>query len=212
MAFVALLLAMGTGAYAAVGLPANSVGTKQLKNGAVTSQKVKAHSLLGANFKVGQLPRGATGMTGPQGPRGALGPQGPPGPQGPSEVFTKVGADGGGLAGGPAELVSLNLAAGDYMGFARVDVANTGSVPVGVVCYIEELAPPLTRPVTQDVGTASVQLAPGEGQALTLATPISLSSPFDVSLQCYLAGSTAAVTSYTDIQFSAVKVDSLTTQ
>jgi hypothetical protein len=98
------------------------------------------------------------------------------------------------------------------MGFGRVDVTNTGSVPVDVVCYINELAPPFSGPPTQSVGTASAPLAPGEGQALTLATPISLSSTFTVSLQCYLSGNTTAVTSYTDIQLSAIHVGSLTTQ
>ena len=42
-------------------LPKGSVGTYQLKRGAVTSLKVKNYSLVAADFKAGQLP------TGPQG-------------------------------------------------------------------------------------------------------------------------------------------------
>jgi len=63
VACLALVVALtGTG-MAAVGvlLPKNSVGTAQLQNGAVTGPKVRAHSLLGADFKPGQLPAGPPG-------------------------------------------------------------------------------------------------------------------------------------------------------
>jgi hypothetical protein len=66
VALSALCIALGGSAYAAWNLPANSVGTKQLKNGAVTeaklgnstvsSVKVKNGSLLAKDFKQGQLP------------------------------------------------------------------------------------------------------------------------------------------------------------
>ncbi len=56
-------------------LPSNSVGTAQLRNGAVTEAKVRAGSLTAAAFKHGQLPVG---------PRGAAGPVGPTGPAGPT--------------------------------------------------------------------------------------------------------------------------------
>src|SRR5580658_1771183 len=41
VAFVALLVALGGTAYAGIMIPKNSVGTKQLKNGAVTTKKIK---------------------------------------------------------------------------------------------------------------------------------------------------------------------------
>jgi hypothetical protein len=41
VAFVALLVALGGTAYAGFSVPKNSVGTKQLKNGAVTTSKIK---------------------------------------------------------------------------------------------------------------------------------------------------------------------------
>jgi hypothetical protein len=78
---LALLVALGGTGYAAIALPPGSVGTKQLKNGAVVASKVKPRSLLARNFKPGQLPRGARGA---QGLAGAAGPQGPGGPQGPA--------------------------------------------------------------------------------------------------------------------------------
>jgi hypothetical protein len=64
--------------------PRSSVGTIQLKTGAVTSLKVRNYSLLAIDFKRGQLPRGAQGPAGPPGPQGAPGPQGPAGPAGVS--------------------------------------------------------------------------------------------------------------------------------
>jgi hypothetical protein len=74
------LLIGGGGAYAAtkVLLPKNSVGTKQLKKGAVTAAKVKVGSLIAKDFKAGELPAGAPGATGPQGPAGATGSAGAP--------------------------------------------------------------------------------------------------------------------------------------
>jgi hypothetical protein len=101
VASLALFVALGGGAYAAITLPKNSVGSKQIKDGsvrsadlannAVTSAKVKNGSLLSADFKAGQLPAGAQGRAGVQGP---VGPQGPTGATGPA-----TGAAGGDLTG-----------------------------------------------------------------------------------------------------------------
>jgi hypothetical protein len=64
-ATLALFIALGGGAYAATALPANSVGSKQLKNRAVVSSKIKkdavrgskvlADSLTGADVKESSL-------------------------------------------------------------------------------------------------------------------------------------------------------------
>jgi hypothetical protein len=98
---LALLAAVGGTGYAAIKLPPGSVGTKQLKNGAVIASKVKPRSLLAKNFKSGQLPRGLRGVAGLP---GAAGPQGPGGPQGPAgakgdpatRLFASVRNTGGG--------------------------------------------------------------------------------------------------------------------
>ena len=76
MATVAVFLALGGAGYAASQLPAHSVGTRQLKTNAVTSSKVKNHSLHAADFARGQLPAGATGPAGAAGHDGAGGPPG----------------------------------------------------------------------------------------------------------------------------------------
>src|ERR687887_2661143 len=81
VATLALLFALtGTGIAAVAALPRNSVGTRQLRNNAVVSSKVRNHSLLARDFKRGQLPRGPIG---PAGPAGAPGPPGPPRAGGP---------------------------------------------------------------------------------------------------------------------------------
>src|SRR4029079_2564393 len=64
VACIALAVALtGTG-YAITALPRGSVGTPQLKRGAVVSAKVKDHSLLRRDFRAGQIPAGAQGPPG----------------------------------------------------------------------------------------------------------------------------------------------------
>jgi hypothetical protein len=69
IATLALFIALGGASYAAVKLPRNSVGAKQLKKGAVTPAKLAVAS--------------TKALTGPAGPAGPAGPQGPVGLQGP---------------------------------------------------------------------------------------------------------------------------------
>ncbi len=88
---LALFLALSGTAYAAT-LPSNVVGTRQLKDNAVTSAKVKNRSLLSRDFKAGQLPRGRRGATGPRGPAGATGATGARGPQGSQGAAGRNGA------------------------------------------------------------------------------------------------------------------------
>jgi hypothetical protein len=88
LAALALAVALGGTGYAAIVLPAGSVGTPQLKNGAVNSLKVKNGSLLGEDFKAGQLP------VGPVGAAGAAGPAGPAGAAGAAGVAGVAGSEG----------------------------------------------------------------------------------------------------------------------
>src|ERR1700748_39775 len=55
VAIIALVISMGGTGYAAFTLPRDSVGTKQLRNGAVTGAKVKRHSLTGAQINLKKL-------------------------------------------------------------------------------------------------------------------------------------------------------------
>jgi len=82
IASLALFVALGGVSWAAVTLPANSVGKRQLKRNAVTSAKVANGSLKKADFAAGQLPTGRRGATGPAGPHGERGDTGLTGPKG----------------------------------------------------------------------------------------------------------------------------------
>lgn len=74
VACLALALALSGTSYADVlNVPTNSVGTQQLKANAVVSSKVKNRSLLGVDFKLGQLPPGAPGPKGDAGAPGVSG-------------------------------------------------------------------------------------------------------------------------------------------
>lgn len=75
VACIALTVALGGTSYAAIKLPKNSVGTKQLKTNAVTSPKVKNDAITGADVlesSLTQVPFAATAATaGTAAPSGA---------------------------------------------------------------------------------------------------------------------------------------------
>ena len=91
---IALSVALGGTSYAAIVLPANSVGTKQIKKNAVTTAKVRDGSLRRADFGAGQVPAGATGATGATGAKGAAGATGPRGAKGDKGDAGTNGIDG----------------------------------------------------------------------------------------------------------------------
>lgn len=91
VAIVALFIALGGASYAAIKVPDNSVGSRQLKKNAVNSAKVKNRSLLAVDFRQGQLPAGATG---PIGERGPAGPTGQPGSSGLQGIAGATGPQG----------------------------------------------------------------------------------------------------------------------
>jgi hypothetical protein len=72
-ATIALIVALGGTSYAAITLPSNSVGSKQLKKRAVTNSKLRANAVTSAkvkngtlrarDFKTGELPVGPPGAT-----------------------------------------------------------------------------------------------------------------------------------------------------
>lgn len=88
IALVALFVALGGGAYAALKLPANSVGAAQLKKGAVTPTKLSPAA------KTALSTPGPSGAAGPQGPRGDAGPRGDSGEKGDTGPRGEVGPKG----------------------------------------------------------------------------------------------------------------------
>jgi hypothetical protein len=75
VACVALAVALGGTGYATIStiIPLGSIGTKQLKDDAVTTRKVRDFGLRAWDFKRGSLPSGPTGPAGPAGPQGLPG-------------------------------------------------------------------------------------------------------------------------------------------
>lgn len=88
IAYLALFLALGGTAYAASSLPPGSVGTRQLKNGAVTGAKVHEHSLSANVFAPGAIPALKTvTVDGPANPPACPGSGCSPSPAGTSVVL-----------------------------------------------------------------------------------------------------------------------------
>ncbi|HKE79794.1 MAG TPA: collagen-like protein [Solirubrobacteraceae bacterium] len=106
VAYSALFLALGGTSYAAARLPAESVGTKELRPAAVTRAKlhrdavtslsVKDRSLKKIDFAPGQLTAGPKGDKGDPGAKGDQGPKGDPGAKGdPGPTLGVAGVDSG---------------------------------------------------------------------------------------------------------------------
>lgn len=123
-----LFLVLGGGAAVAAGqLGPNSVGTRQLRNAAVTGPKIKRASIeatkltqLAISTLKGQKgDKGAKGATGAKGSTGAKGDRGATGPQGPA-----------GAAGNPGAIATVLVSPlgfqGTHPGFATVERIGLG--------------------------------------------------------------------------------------
>jgi hypothetical protein len=96
MATIAVFLALGGGAYAAINLPAKSVGAKQLKNRAVTPKKVAPKTIALFKGQKGDVGlQGLQGIAGQQGVQGVQGQKGDTGSPGVSnwQVINAYSAD-----------------------------------------------------------------------------------------------------------------------
>jgi hypothetical protein len=98
-----LFVALGGSGYAAISLPRNSVGSREIRSRAVGHAELAPSSVRSDTVSDGSLGlddfsataraalRGATGPQGATGPKGADGAQGPPGPQGAQGVQGSAG-------------------------------------------------------------------------------------------------------------------------
>jgi hypothetical protein len=162
---LALFVALGGTGYAALKIPRHSVGSAQLKNNAVSTSKVKNGALLSRDFKVGEIPIGATGATGatglqgPKGDTGAAGTNGTNGTngvQGPSGIaaaFARVAGDGTPLQLVPPDNSSFPSQSKDVTAANIVHTAATG-----VYCFIGLPFSPASAMVSTDNAGASMAL------------------------------------------------------
>jgi hypothetical protein len=127
IAYVALLFALSSTSYAAATklLPPNSVGSRQVING----------SLLKADFKAGQLPRGPRGPAGDPGPAGiaTVGAI-----DGPAAAMCAVGGGGCQVAGSTATCPTGSVVVGggwksDSVLLSVSFAARTGGTTYGVI-------------------------------------------------------------------------------
>jgi hypothetical protein len=126
IAALALFVALGGASYAAVSLPANSVGAKQIKTQAVSLRKI---SVAARSALQGQ--KGDAGDPGPAGPSGVDGPKGETGAQGASGAAGPPGDRGAAGPTGDPGATGPKGAKGDP-GTASVTISQaTISVPAG---------------------------------------------------------------------------------
>jgi hypothetical protein len=159
ISLLALFIALGGVSYAAIQIPANSVGTKQLKNKSVTGAKVKPGSLRRGNFAPGQLPSGPRGATGPAGATGAAGAVGATGATGVTGPTGATGATGdagspaysifaggsGGVVGGGTVFLGLGLETHSSLDAATVLTPSTATTASNLAVEVSRApGPPLS--------------------------------------------------------------------
>lgn len=153
-AYTALFIALGGTSYAATQIPRNSIGTSQLRNGAVTKAKLArgvSTQRNNAAFRKMVLTDVTTTMTSDQvlsalaaavqGQPGANGSQGPQGPQGPAGTAVQ-GPKGDTGTTGPAGTQGVPGPIGQSVGSAHVsaDGTTTNARYVTITRYIPPVA------------------------------------------------------------------------
>jgi hypothetical protein len=149
-----LFMLLGGGAYAAGGgLAKNSVGTKQLKNGAITGKKIKKGTIDSSKLTAETV----ASLQGGQGERGAAGPMGADGPQGEP-------GDPGAYA--TIEAAETPVFIGSHPGFLAVErLTPTSEDPVekekeaGIYCLTPEPGTNIDHPIGSAEGSFSAGAA-----------------------------------------------------
>jgi len=133
LALVALFIALGGTSYAALTLPKNSVGTRQIRPRAVTLSKISTSARKSLTGQTGPAGRtGPMGQTGPAGPTGPKGETGMTGASGPVNVVMRIGTATA-VASNASATASVGCNAGEMATgggfFTQVGVQVTASRP-----------------------------------------------------------------------------------
>jgi len=187
MSTIGVFIALGGTSYA---VARNSVGTPQLKNGAVTSAKVRNGALTTKDLAKSVLRSVSRGPRGLQGPPGPTGSKGDPGPRGPSEARI-ASPDTVALsrnASVPVNVAALNgAAAGSYlavfMGEASYREAGAG---LYVTCEIRVNGNMVSR--TRGIAGDAY----GGSEVISDMVAITRGTAFDLSAACYPDQTTTA--------------------
>lgn len=192
-AYLALFVALGGTSYAVVNLPANSVGSGELRKNAVRSSDVKNRSLKKIDFKKDPLPKGQAGATGATGPAGPAGPAGAPGS---ARAYVRVSH--GACGPSPSGTCSLQ----NHKGVTQVTHRATG-----VYCIV---APGIdsaesTAAVTLDSTTSAVPQALAEVLLVRDSGICPVNGSFAVETKHTTVTAGAATDNYVDnVSFSIV--------
>ncbi len=197
VASLALLVSLTGTSVAAVQqvLPRNSVGTKQVKKNAITTKKIRNGTLLRADFRRGQLPRGARGTAGPAGAAGA---------RGPSDV--RQIADGATTAWSStfASQRSLSLPVGSWLVTATLGVDSNGTAGTTQTCTCRLAVGGTVVDQVELVlgGNATVN----EKAAITLQGGRAITAAGNAELQCQSTGAGSVM----NPSITAIQVATLT--
>lgn len=208
VAMLALFVALGGTGYAALALPKNSVGSKQLRKNAVKNSDIAANAVTGAKVRRGSLNasdfNAGSVPTGPQGPRGERGERGLEGPRGAtgSPAFGAVLGRGVAVPAGtsflaPSGQLAADLNENDVSSFTpsatmtASDLAVTLTVATGLAD---------TRTFTLRVGNANTALTctvPAGNTGCTSAGSVTIPGGSLISIGSTSTGAPSA----TDVRF-----------
>lgn len=184
---VALFFALGGASYAAITIPNNSVGNKQIRNNAVTYQKIAPGTIGSARINQGLVQTRVTGTcTGTTGAIGQITQSGHVScnPSAPQEFGSS--STGTAVTGTSATVVSRALGAGSYLLLGDAYANNTGVGDSTLIC---------TLSVPSGSSQARTVTVPGGHQVVV---PINIASTVPTAgatstLACTQTGGTVSV-------------------
>lgn len=206
IASLALFLALGGGAYAAVAIPRNSIGATQLRDRAVTPKKLSASTrkLLAKAGATGA--QGNPGIAGGNGTQGAAGPAGSPGARGPSDSFV-AGASSGQLTTGYTQVAAVTVPAGSHLLGAKATLFTRAQNSTAVAdCILGPSAAPGLSTWDQDFLTLGATVNQLSAASVSLVGAATFGAPQTVVLACR---TTAGAADFGNARVWAQRTDTL---